>query len=127
MTDATYELFTDPWGALLQERCAHQATLELLWRYRKQAEQFNGTGGILEGRCRLCSEPRGGIGQEYRAKCVCHVSAEHLSTESARLAKEPRRGKKASENLFAVEQAAKPPVELAPLPQATLDLPEPPE
>jgi len=100
--DETFEIFTDLWAALLQERHAHQVTLGFLWRYRKQAEQFNGTGGILEGRCRLCSEPRGGIGQEYRAMCVCHVSADHLASESTRLDKEPRRGKKVSENLFGV-------------------------
>ena len=100
--DETFEIFTDLWSALLQERLAHQATLQLLARYEERAQQRNGTGGILEGRCKLCADPRGGIGQEYRASCPCQNVHGHLSAEAARLAKEPRRGKKVSENLFGV-------------------------
>lgn len=123
--DATYEVFTDPWNELLSERRRHIATLQMLKRYRKQAEQLNGNGGVLEGRCRLCADPRGGIGQEYRAQCVCQASGEHIAVEGARLAKEPRRGKKADANLFA--PPAPQPVEFVPLPQTTPGIPEPAE
>ena len=103
---AEIELVVDPWGSYLQERQAHQATLDLLARYEERGAILNGNGTVMQGRCRLCSEARRGSGVEYRNSCPCQTAAAHVAAEQARLAKDPRRGRKVSEGLFTPSQSS---------------------